>query len=108
MDHATIWLIIIAVGIGTFALRLSFIQLAGRFALPARAARALRFIPAAVLSAIILPAALQGAEGEIDMALDNPRLIASIVAALIAWQTRSVSATLVAGMATLWLLQSLM
>lgn len=108
MDYATIWIVIVAIGIGTFALRLSFIQLAGRFALPARAARALRFIPAAVLSAIILPAVLRGAERDLDIAVDNPRLIASIVAALIAWRTKSVSATLVAGMATLWLLQSLM
>lgn len=107
MDSNTVWLIIIAVGTGTFALRLSFIQLAGRFALPARAARALRFIPAAVLSAIILPAILRGAEGSLDIAIDNPRLIAGAFATLIAWWTKSVLATLAAGMCALWILQAI-
>lgn len=108
MDHTTIWIVIAAIGIGTFALRLSFIQLAGRFALPAHFNRALRFVPAAVLSAIILPAMMRGAEGGLDITIDNPRLIAGFIAALVAWQSRSVLATLACGMGTLWLLQAVL
>jgi branched-subunit amino acid transport protein len=107
MDKQTIWLAIIVIGIGTFALRASFIELGGRFALPAPVSRALRFLPAAVLSAIILPAILRGEAGGLYFGLDNPRLIAGIAAALIAWKTKSVLATLAAGMGVLWATQAL-
>ena len=36
MDTTTLWLTIVAIGIGTFALRFSFIGLSGRLALPDR------------------------------------------------------------------------
>lgn len=107
MDKQTIWLAIIAIGIGTFLLRASFIELGGRFTLPAPVTRALRFLPAAVLSAIILPAILRGAEGGLYFGIGNPRLIAGIVAALVAWKTKSVLMTLAAGMGTLWAMQAL-
>jgi len=105
MDTTTLWLTIAAIGIGTFALRFSFIGLSGRLALPASLTHALRFVPAAVLSAIILPAALRVPEGGLDIALDNPRLIACVLAAGVAWATKSVLATLAVGMGALRLLQ---
>ncbi|MBX3493132.1 MAG: AzlD domain-containing protein [Parvibaculum sp.] len=108
MDTTTLWLTIVAIGIGTFALRFSFIGLSGRLALPEPLTRALRFVPAAVLSAIILPAALRMPEGGLDIALDNPRLIACVLAAGVAWATKSVLATLAVGMGALWALQALM
>jgi len=40
----------------TFGMRLSFIYLFGRFEIPATVKQALRFVPPAVLSAIIAPA----------------------------------------------------
>ncbi|MEX1152953.1 AzlD domain-containing protein [Parvibaculum sp.] len=108
MSVTTLWLSIVAIGVGTFVLRLSFIGLSGRLALPVAVTRALRFVPAAVLSAIILPAALRLPEGGLDVSIDNPRLIACVVAAGIAWATKSVLATLIVGMGTLWLLQALL
>lgn len=105
MDETTIWLCILAIGAGTFALRFSFIELAGRIALPESMTRALRFLPPAVLSAIIVPAVLRTGPGtDFSFGIDNPRLAAAVVAALVAWLTRSVVATLAAGMGTLWVL----
>lgn len=101
MSNTGIWIIIIFLGIGTFAIRLSFLQLAGRLSLPSETSRALRFVPAAVLSALILPAVLRAPDG-LAISLDNPRLIAAISAALIAWWTKSVLATLAIGMLVLW------
>ena len=49
------WPALVAAGLVTYLTRLSFIALLGRFELPPLAARALRFVPPAVLSAIILP-----------------------------------------------------
>jgi len=41
----------------------------------------------------------------IDFAPDNPRLLAAIAALGVAWITRSVTWTLVAGMVALWIVQ---
>ena len=104
MSDLTLWLIVLASGLGTFALRLSFIQIADRIALPRPFVRALRFVPAAVLSAIILPAVLRLPDGSMSYALDNPRFLAAIGATLIAWATRNALATILGGMALFWLL----
>ncbi|MEP1906147.1 MAG: AzlD domain-containing protein [Nitratireductor sp.] len=104
MSTATLWFIVLAAGLGTFALRLSFIQLADKIALPRPFIRALRFVPAAVLSAIILPAVLRLPDGTMSYALDNPRLLAAIGATLIAWATRNALVTILGGMALFWLL----
>lgn len=106
-SYAFIWLSILAIGAGTFLLRFTFLQLAGRVVLPHAVTRALRFLPAAVLNAIILPAILRTGQGTLYFGLDNPRLIAGALAALVAWTTRSVIATLVAGMGSLWVLQAM-
>ena len=43
-----------------------------------------------------------------DPALEHAKLAAALVAGLVAWRTRSPVATLVAGMAVLWLAQWLL
>jgi branched-subunit amino acid transport protein len=45
--------------------------------------------------------------GTLEVSLGNERLLAGLVAALIAWRTRSVLLTLGGGMAVLWTLQTL-
>ncbi len=96
---------LVVAGVLTFLTRLSFIALLGRFELPPLAARALRFVPPAVLSAIVLPElVLRG--GELQLGWRNPRLLAGLVAALVAWRTRNVFLTIAVGMAALWGLQA--
>ena len=102
----TLWLTIIASGGVTYALRLSFIVLLGRVALPEVLRRGLRFVPPAVLAAIILPE-LVLRQGRLDLAPTNPRLLAGLLAGVIAWRTRNVLLTIGVGMAGLWLLQAL-
>ena len=102
----TLWLTIIASGGVTYALRLSFIVLLGRVALPEVLRRGLRFVPPAVLAAIILPE-LVLRQGRLDLAPANPRLLAGLLAGVIAWRTRNVLLTIGVGMAGLWLLQAL-
>lgn len=97
-----IWLIILATGLITFTLRLSFIYLHGKAEFPAWFRASLQYVPAAVLAAIVLPGILMP-HGTLDLSLHNPRLIAGFVAALVAWRTRSLLATIVVGMAVLWL-----
>ena len=102
------WLPVLAVaGLVTFAIRLSFIALLGRLEPSLAVTRALRFVPPAVLSAIILPELLVR-DGAVALEPGNLRLLAGAVAALVAWWTRSVVLTIAAGMAALWTLQALL
>jgi branched-subunit amino acid transport protein len=101
-----LWLTILGAGAVTFALRLSLIALLGRIRIPPSLRQALRFVPAAVLTAVVIPL-LFYKNGVLEVSLGNERLLAGLVAALIAWRTRSVLFTLVGGMATLWALQAI-
>ena len=99
-----IWLVMLIGGLLTFAMRLSFIYLYGRFEIPGTMRRALRFVPPAVLSAIIFPE-LWMRDGLLDLTLGNDRLLAGAAAGLTAWFTKNILLTILAGMAALLLLQ---
>ncbi len=102
----TLWIIIVIAGLLTFAIRLSFIVLLHNVAMPRWFQRALSFVPPAVLSAIILPE-LVAHGGALDISLGNSRLIAGVLAGLVAWRTKNVLLTIVVGMAGLVVLQAL-
>jgi branched-subunit amino acid transport protein len=57
-----------------------------------------------VLTAILIPLVFYE-DGTLNVTLGNERLLAGLVAALIAWRTRSLLITLGGGMAALWTLQ---
>jgi len=101
-----VWLTILCAGIITFVIRLSLIALMGRVQVPPLVQRALRFVPPAVLSAIIFPELLIRNHA-LDMSLNNTRLLAGLLAALVAWRTKNVLLTIGVGMAALWILQTM-
>lgn len=100
-----IWLAMIGMGLITYALRLGPILLMERIEISGTARQALRFVPAAVLSAIIFPELLMPG-GALDISLGNERLLAGLLAAVVAWRTKNVLWTIAVGMAALWLLQA--
>lgn len=102
-----LWVTVILAGFVTFLTRLSFIAVHGRVELPEWFRRALTFVPAAVLSAIIFPELL-APEGAPDLAIGNARLLAGFAAALVAWRTRNVWLTIAVGMVALWSLNYIM
>ena len=99
-----IWIVMIIIGLLTFATRLSFIALLERINLPVIFQRALRFVPIAALSAIIAPE-LGYNNNTLALSLTNPRLLAGLVATLVAWRTKNVLWTILAGMLVFWLLR---
>ncbi len=105
MNALALWLLFLGIGLGTFALRFSFIFLFGRLDMPSWLRRALRFVPASVLAALVFPAFTHPA-GVFDLSLGNIRLLAGLGAAVVAWRTRNVLWTLLTGMVLLWLLQA--
>ena len=98
--------VFIAGGLLTFAMRFSFIYLLGRAALPDSVRRLLRFVPVAVLSAIVAPELLLH-PGSLDVSPSNTRLIAGLLAIFVAWWTRNTLITILVGMAALLVLQLL-
>jgi branched-subunit amino acid transport protein len=96
----SLWLVMLFAGLLTFGTRLSFILLLDRIKVPDWFRRGLRFVPAAVLSAIILPE-LATRNTALDLSLRNPQLYAGALAIMVAWKTKNVLLTIVAGMAAL-------
>ena len=96
----TFWLLILGLALTSFIPRATFILLLARWPVPAPVQRALRYVPAAVFSAILVPVLVLNA-GSVHIGLDNPRLLAGILAGAIAWRTRNTLITIVAGMLAL-------
>lgn len=97
------WTAIVLAGIGTFAMRASFLALAHKLSeVPAWAERILRQIPPAALAALVIPALVRP-QGEFD--LSQWRLPAGLIAGLVAWRTKNVALTLVIGIGILMLFQ---
>jgi branched-subunit amino acid transport protein len=101
-----IWLIMVTAGLITFGIRLSFILLFDHLEIPPLLRQALRFVPPAVLTAIIIPEMFMP-QGTLDVSLGNSRLLAGLLAVVVAWRTRNIVLTILAGMAALLLLQVL-
>lgn len=100
----TAWIVIIAAGVATFAMRFSFIALFGRFSVPANVERALKYVAPSVLAALTLPALLAPG-GTFDPW--NVFVPAAVLGGLAAWRTKSIGAAIVVGMPALWILQAL-
>lgn len=107
---AEIWLVFVAAGLLTFGLRLSFILLFGRIdTVPPRVVGVLRYVPAAVLAALVSPAILSvSVAPSLGLTYELPKLFAGGVALVVAWRRESVLATIGVGMGALWLFQLLL
>lgn len=99
------WTVVLVVGALNYLSRLSFIALFARLDIPPVVARALRFVPAAMLTAIVVPAVVFTAPATLAFSYTNPKLVAALAAAFLAWYTRSATVTMVGGMIALWIVQ---
>ncbi len=102
MSYATteIWLIIIALGIGTYLIRLSFLGLIGDRPLPPLVLKLLRYTPVAVLPAMVAPLVLwPQATGGVP---DPVRLMAAVMSLLVGYWTKNVLWAVGAGVVTLY------
>jgi branched-subunit amino acid transport protein len=86
----------------TYLTRFSMIAVLGR-ELPAPLQRWLRYVPVAVLTALIAPAAL-APDGRLEF---GQHAWAVAVGALVAWRTRSIWMTIASGMVAFWIIRSI-
>ncbi|MBM4457653.1 MAG: AzlD domain-containing protein [Chloroflexi bacterium] len=99
MDKLLVFLGMAAV---TFFTRFAMIAALG-YELPSLVRRWLRYVPPAVLAALIAPAAL-APQGSLEW---GASAWAALAGTVVAWRTRSVIWTIAGGMAAFWLLTSL-
>ncbi len=105
MNNSTLMLMLIIIALGTFFLRFSFIFLYGKLTLPLWMHRSMRFVPAAVLAALIFPA-IMIQSGQLDLSLGNSRFMAGTLAMFVSWRSKNLLATIAVGLISFWILQA--
>ncbi|MEO1329377.1 MAG: AzlD domain-containing protein [Pseudomonadota bacterium] len=105
MSDLQIWSVILGLGVATYAIRFSFLGLLGDREIPALARTLLRYVPTAVIPALVTPLVLYppAMDGETDPA----RLLAAGAALAVGVATRSMLGGIATGMGALWLLQTI-
>lgn len=104
MSTGNLLLTMAACGLVTFLIRLSFIAGGRHLPVGPGFSLLLRYVPPAVLGALIAPEIFPGGV-ELAAVPGNPRWWAMLAALAVAAATRSVLATIAAGMLALWGLQ---
>ena len=102
-----IWTALIAGGALTYLTRLSFIFLFGVIDPPEVLKRALRFVPPAVLSAIVFQELLIR-DGVVFLSFGNTRLLAGIAAILVGVRSKNSLLVIATGMIVLLLLNQIL
>ena len=106
IDTATLWIVIIGLGLGSFFLRFVFLGLVGDRPMPAWLLRHLRYTAVAVLPALVAPQVVwpSATGGE----LDAPRLAAAAVTLTVGLLTKRIFVAMTAGAVTLFGLLTLL
>jgi branched-subunit amino acid transport protein len=99
-----LWITLIIVGLLTLGIRLSFILLLQKWQPPDLFQRSLRFVPLAVLSALIFPDVLIH-QGTLAAPLDLPRFFGAATAVVVAWRSKNVFLTIGAGILIFYILR---
>lgn len=98
--------LIIGMMLVTYLVRYPVLAIVGRVKLPDQVVRALKYVPVAVLSAIIAPELLFR-DGSLTLTLNNEYLAAGLIAMLVAWRWGNLLFTLAAGMGGFFLWRAL-
>lgn len=97
---AEIWIIILALGAGTFVIRFSFLGILGGRALPPWLLRHLRYTAVGILPAMVTPLVLwpQATGGQMEAS----RIAAAALVLAVGLWTKNAILAIAVGMATLW------
>lgn len=97
MDQKIIFLTILGMALVTFLPRLLPVWLLATRSLPEAVITWLRYVPAAVLAALLFPSVLTSG-AQLSLSWNNLYLVAFIPTVLVAWRTRSMFAAVITGM----------
>jgi len=91
--------VVLGMGAVTFGIRYSFFVLGDRVAFPAWVKRALRYVPVAVLTAIIVPMVLLPDGTHWQLGWRNAWLVGALTSGVMAWRRMPLLAAIGGGMA---------
>ena len=97
------WSLIIYAGIITFVTRFSMIFLLKKDVFNEKTKKILSFVPAAIFPAIIFPPIFLNNSGSLDLE-NNPKILAAVFAIIVGYFSKSISATIFAGLISYWFL----
>lgn len=100
IDKTTLWIVIIGLGLGSFALRFVFTGLVGDRMMPPWLLRHLRYTAVAILPALVAPQVIWPVAT--DGAFDPPRVAAAAVTLCVGVLTKNVLAAIFSGAVTLY------
>ncbi len=103
---AEIWLIIVSLGVATYAIRFSFLGLIGNRELPDWLLRHLRYTPVAILPALVTPGVLwpEGSDGSLSL----PHIVSALVAVAVGYWRKNAVLAAVAGVLAFVALRTLL
>lgn len=101
-DTATLWIIIVGLAVGSYALRFLFMGLVGGRAMPEWLLRHLRYTAVAMLPALIAPLVVwpQATDGAFDL----PRMASAAITLVVGLWSKSVVLAMFSGAGTLYAL----
>ena len=95
------WALILYCGLITYLTRFSMIAFIKKEMFNDRIREVLSYVPSAIFPAIIFPAIFLDNIGSIEIE-DNPKILAAIIAMIVGIFSRSILATIFAGLASYW------
>ncbi|MDR3542068.1 MAG: AzlD domain-containing protein [Desulfosporosinus sp.] len=104
--RSEVFYIIIGMALVTYFTRFGALALFRFTGVPTGLNRWLKYVPVAILTALIVPSLLLP-KGYLDISLNNHYLIAGVVAAFVAYKSRNIIATLGFGMSIMFILKLL-
>ena len=97
-----IWFVMVLTGLMNFIFRISMFSRFRNIQVPPSFHRYVSYVPTSVLSAIIASSLVTRNGHEISY--DGEKIVAALIAVACALLTKSVSATLIVGLVTIWLI----
>ncbi len=102
--RSEVFYIILGMALVTYLTRIGALALFRFTGIPSWLNRWLKYVPVAILTALIVPSLLLP-KGYLDISFNNNYLIAGIVAAFVAYKSRNIIATLGLGMSIMFVLK---
>ena len=102
--RSDVFYIIMGMALVTYFTRIGALALFRFTGVPTWLNRWLKYVPVAILTALIIPSLLLP-KGYLDISLNNHYLIAGIAAACVAYRSRNIIATLGIGMSIMFVLK---
>ncbi|MFQ3619499.1 MAG: AzlD domain-containing protein [Spirochaetales bacterium] len=99
-----VYLVILGMAVITFGIRYLMFLLAHRIEFPLWFTELLRYVPPAVLSALIVPAVLIPNGSNYSISVTSPQLLGAVAALMVGLKWKNLLAVILTGMGIFWIM----